>query len=98
MGEDDFQPLDNADDGQLDVAGAEKGIGNIKINQADLPAYKRKLKEAIRNQARAIVKKEENADTEGQTEAPTLIQAAPSLISLEKMQRKIDIDTLVPEW
>lgn len=48
MGEDDFQPIDNADNGQLDIAGADKDIGNIKIAEADLPAFKRKLKEAIR--------------------------------------------------
>jgi len=39
MGDNDYAPADNADDVQLNNVGAGQGIGNIQINEADLPAF-----------------------------------------------------------
>lgn len=39
MGDNDYAPADNADDVQLNNVGASQGIGNIQINEADLPAF-----------------------------------------------------------
>ena len=70
----------------------ETGMGDDEANPADAKSIQNSIKEARRRRGIELAAKPDD-------ESAALIQPEePSLLSLEKLQRKLDLDRVMPEW